>query len=64
MYLFGTSFIPVTKYDYSICANFEKTLFLHGSVEVLWPSQPIRVMSSQSVYLTTPFLGRISPLSG
>ena len=29
-------------------------------IEVLWPSQPIMVMSS----LATLFLGRLSPLSG
>ena len=33
-------------------------------VEVLQPHQLIRVMSSQSVYLTTLFLGRLSPLRG
>ena len=32
-------------------------------VEVAWPSQPIKVMSSQSVYPITLFLGKISPLS-
>ena len=37
---------------------------LTDQVEVLWPSQPIRVMLSQSVYLTTHFLGRLSPLTG
>ena len=33
-------------------------------VEVLQPSQPIRVMSSQTVNLTMHFLGRFRPLSG
>ena len=33
-------------------------------VKVLHPSQPIRVMLSWSVYLTTLFLGRLSPLGG
>ena len=31
---------------------------------VLWPSQPIRVMSSQLVYLTILFLGMLSSLGG
>ena len=33
-------------------------------IMVLRPSQPISVLSSWSVYLTTLFLGRFSPLSG
>ena len=38
--------------------------FFFDRFEVLWPSQPIRVMSSQSVYLAPLFLDRLCPLSG
>ena len=31
-------------------------------VEIVRPSQPIKVMLSRSIYLTTQFLGRLSPL--
>ena len=32
--------------------------------EVLWPSQPMGSCQVRSGYLTTPLLGRLSPLSG
>ena len=38
-----------------------KFMNLMRLVEVLWPIQPIRVMSGWSLYLTTLFLGRLSP---
>ena len=41
-----------------------KGLMLFVYVEVLLPSQPIWVMLSASVYVTTLFQGMISPLRG
>ena len=38
-------------------------VFLINRVKDLWPSQPIRVMLSRSVYLTILFLGRLNPPS-
>ena len=51
---------------FDVLSSWYTAFFLYCCwVEVLRPSQPIRVMSSQSVYryLPTVFLSRLSPLS-
>ena len=56
-----TIFVLEKWHTQTVQTQLRLPLRLTDWFEVLWPSQPTRAMSSLSVYLTTPFLGSLSP---